>query len=67
MVAAVELDAFDRKILRELVQDARISQLVLAERVGLSPTACTRRLHQLEKRRVITVMQPRSTPPSSAS
>jgi Lrp/AsnC family leucine-responsive transcriptional regulator len=51
---AEELDSFDRKILRELVQDARISQLVLAERVGLSPTACTRRLHQMEKRRVIT-------------
>lgn len=50
---AEELDALDRKILRELVQDARISQLILAERVGLSPTACTRRLHQLEKRRVI--------------
>jgi Lrp/AsnC family leucine-responsive transcriptional regulator len=51
---AEELDSFDRKILHELVQDARISQLVLAERVGLSPTACTRRLHQMEKRRVIT-------------
>lgn len=50
---AEELDSFDRKILRELVQDARISQLVLAERVGLSPTACTRRLHQMEKRHVI--------------
>lgn len=48
-----ELDSFDRKILREVVQDARISQLVLADRVGLSPTACTRRLHQLEKKGVI--------------
>lgn len=48
-----ELDSTDRRILREVVQDARISQLVLAERVGLSPTACTRRLHALEKRGVI--------------
>jgi DNA-binding Lrp family transcriptional regulator len=46
-------DAIDRKIMRELVQDARLSQLVLAERVGLSPTACARRLHQLEKNGVI--------------
>ncbi|WP_445490337.1 Lrp/AsnC family transcriptional regulator [Rhodopseudomonas sp. RCAM05734] len=50
---AEQLDSFDRKILRELVQDARISQLVLAERVGLSPTACTRRVHQMEKRNII--------------
>ncbi|KIZ34120.1 AsnC family transcriptional regulator [Rhodopseudomonas palustris] len=49
----MELDSFDRKILRELVQDARISQMLLAERVNLSPTACTRRLHQLEKKGVI--------------
>ncbi|MES2029732.1 MAG: Lrp/AsnC family transcriptional regulator [Pseudomonadota bacterium] len=53
MPAAPELDSIDRKILREVVQDARISQLVLAERVGLSPTACTRRLHALEKKGVI--------------
>ncbi|UZE50484.1 Lrp/AsnC family transcriptional regulator [Rhodopseudomonas sp. P2A-2r] len=50
---ADELDTLDRKILRELVQDARISQIVLAERVGLSPTACTRRVHQMEKRNII--------------
>ncbi len=48
-----DYDAIDRKILREVVQDARISQLVLAERVGLSPTACTRRLHALENKGVI--------------
>lgn len=53
MATTTELDSFDRKILREVVQDARISQMVLAERVGLSPTACTRRLHQLEKKGVI--------------
>ncbi|HUN99507.1 MAG TPA: Lrp/AsnC family transcriptional regulator [Bradyrhizobium sp.] len=47
------LDVIDRKIMRELVRDARISQVVLAERVGLSPTACGRRLQQLEKAGVI--------------
>ncbi|MBN9043463.1 MAG: AsnC family transcriptional regulator [Rhizobiales bacterium 62-47] len=47
------IDAIDRKILRELVEDARISQVILAERVGLSPTACARRLQQLEKSGII--------------
>ena len=48
-----EIDAIDRKIMRELVQDARISQVILSERVGLSPTACARRLQLLEKAGVI--------------
>jgi len=48
-----DIDSFDRKILRQLVQDARISQVVLSERVGLSPTACTRRMLQLEARGVV--------------
>ncbi|MDB5564949.1 MAG: transcriptional regulator, AsnC family [Tardiphaga sp.] len=53
MTVLAKLDSFDRKILREVVQDARITQMVLAERVGLSPTACTRRLHELEKSGVV--------------
>jgi Lrp/AsnC family leucine-responsive transcriptional regulator len=47
------LDAIDRKIIRELVRDARISHVVLSERVGLSPTACARRLQNLEETGVI--------------
>ncbi|QND74241.1 Lrp/AsnC family transcriptional regulator [Tardiphaga robiniae] len=50
---ASDLDSTDRKILREVVRDARISQMALAEKVGLSPTACTRRLAALEKKGVI--------------
>jgi len=50
---ASNLDSTDRKILREVVRDARISQMALAEKVGLSPTACTRRLMALEKKGVI--------------
>jgi Lrp/AsnC family leucine-responsive transcriptional regulator len=42
-------DAFDLKILRELALDARISLVSISERVGLSPTACARRIQQLEK------------------
>jgi Lrp/AsnC family transcriptional regulator, leucine-responsive regulatory protein len=50
---ANDLDSTDRKILREVVRDARISQMALAEKVGLSATACTRRLYALEKKGVI--------------
>ncbi|KRR07963.1 AsnC family transcriptional regulator [Bradyrhizobium jicamae] len=47
------LDPLDRKILRELIQDARKSQLALSERVGLSATSCARRVLQLEKAGII--------------
>ena len=36
-------------ILAELASDARASQIELAEKVGLSPTACARRIRQLEE------------------
>jgi DNA-binding Lrp family transcriptional regulator len=45
----IDIDKIDKKIMRELVRDARVSQVVLAERVGLSATACARRVQQLEK------------------
>lgn len=48
-MSQIPLDPIDRKLLRELVRDARISQVVLSERIGLSPTACARRMQQLEK------------------
>lgn len=47
------LDRLDRLILRELQQDARLANIELAQRVGLSPSACSRRLAQLEKDGVI--------------
>ena len=43
------MDTFDRKILRELAQDGRISNVDLAARVGLSPSACLRRVQALER------------------
>jgi len=45
----MELDRFDRAILAALVGDARISIVDLAPRVGLSSTACARRLKALEE------------------
>ncbi|HRO02238.1 MAG TPA: Lrp/AsnC family transcriptional regulator [Terricaulis sp.] len=42
------LDAFDRKILFELERDGMLTAAALAERVGLSPSACHRRVKALE-------------------
>jgi len=53
MKHAPELDALDRKLLRELLEDARISHVDLAERVGLSATACARRIRRLEEEGVL--------------
>ncbi|MGJ8617700.1 MAG: Lrp/AsnC family transcriptional regulator [Sulfitobacter sp.] len=48
------LDQISEHILRELSRNGRISNLDLAERVGLSPSACLRRVQDLEKRGIIT-------------
>ncbi|MEP3347878.1 MAG: Lrp/AsnC family transcriptional regulator [Litoreibacter sp.] len=47
------MDQINEKILRELSRDGRISNLDLADRVGLSPSACLRRVQDLERRGVI--------------
>ncbi len=52
-IATMELDAMDRRILSVLQADGRISNLDLAERVGLSPTPCNRRMKRLEETGVI--------------
>jgi len=48
-----EIDDISGKILRVLAREGRISNLELAERVGLSPSACLRRVQDLERRGVI--------------
>ncbi|HEX8046505.1 Lrp/AsnC family transcriptional regulator [Rhizobium sp.] len=48
-----DLNAMDHSILRVLQQNARITNAELAEKVGLSPSACSRRLDILEKSGVI--------------
>jgi len=47
------LDAIDRNILRLLRVDARMSNAKLAEEVGLSPSACLRRIKIMERSGVI--------------
>ena len=48
-----EIDEKDRQILRILTREGRISNLELAERVALSPSACSRRVQALEASGVI--------------
>lgn len=48
------LDKIDRQILALLLENARMSNLELAESVNLSPTPCARRVKQLEDAGVIT-------------
>lgn len=49
----VRQDDITARILRELARDGRISNLELADRVGLSPSACLRRVQDLERAGII--------------
>lgn len=49
----VMIDAINQRILHELSRDGRISNLLLAERVGLSPSSTLRRVQELERSGVI--------------
>jgi Lrp/AsnC family leucine-responsive transcriptional regulator len=48
-----KLDSFDLKILAELQANGALSNQELADRVGLSASPCSRRIHHLEKTGVI--------------
>ena len=49
----MSLDKIDRRILMELQSDGRIANVALAERVGLTPSPCLRRVKRLEGEGVI--------------
>lgn len=49
----MDLDDIDRAILAELEADGRLSNVELADRVGLSPSPCLRRVRRLEEAGVI--------------
>lgn len=51
--SSVVMDAIDEKILRELVGDGRLTNAELAQRIALSPSACLRRVQELERLGVI--------------
>lgn len=48
------LDRIDLKILQALQEDAHVKNRDLADRVALSPSACLRRIRDLEERGIIT-------------
>lgn len=57
------LDAYDLKILAALQEDGGLTNLELAERIGLSPSPCSRRVQKLQEAGVIrqrrAVLDPR--------
>lgn len=58
----MKLDAIDKRILYALQRDARIQNLELAQKVGLSPSPCLRRVRLLEEGgiidRYVTLLKP---------
>src|SRR3990170_3537120 len=56
------MDAIDARILGRPQEDARLSNVELAQAVGLSPSPCLRRVRELERaggiRRYVTVLDP---------
>ena len=57
-----KIDQINAAILRELSHDGRISNLTLADKVGLSPSACLRRVQELERSGVIKGYRARLDP-----
>ena len=49
----VKLDAYDKRILEALQADGRLSNQELADRIGLSPSPCLRRVRRLEESGVL--------------
>lgn len=50
----MSLDRYDRRILEILQEEGRLSNQELAERIGLSPSPCLRRVRALEEAGLIT-------------
>jgi DNA-binding Lrp family transcriptional regulator len=48
-----KIDAINDRVLRELSRNGRLSNTDLADRVGLSPSACLRRVQDLERAGII--------------
>jgi len=54
MPNSASLDRFDRLILEHLQRDGRLANQELADKIGLSPSPCLRRVRALEQRGLIT-------------
>jgi len=53
MQSILKLDRTDKQILQLMQENARISNLELADSIGLSPTPCSRRVKRLEESGII--------------
>lgn len=60
----IKIDEIDRKILRRLQKNSRITSEKLSEQVGLSPTACQRRIKRLRDEGVIVAETAQLSPRS---
>ena len=58
----MKIDSYNERILQELTKDGRVSNTELADRIGLSPSACLRRVQELEKSGVIQGYRARLDP-----
>lgn len=54
MAAEKEMDRLDREILRLLASDASLSLAEIADKVGLTPTPCWKRIRRMEEAGIIT-------------
>lgn len=57
-----QLDAYDRRILEALQQNGRLTNVELAEQIGLSPSPCLRRVRLMEEAGVIQGYEARLAP-----
>jgi Lrp/AsnC family leucine-responsive transcriptional regulator len=61
-VPRAQLDDIDLQILGRLQEEARISNVELADEIGLSPAPCLRRVRELEQagiiRKYVTLLEP---------
>ncbi len=62
MTQSVTLDSVDREIVQHLQNDARISNKVLASRVGVAPSTCLERTNRLLRLGVVTGFHARVAP-----
>src|SRR5512142_2818364 len=62
-MAPIRFNRTDRRLLELLQRDGNLTNLELAEKVSLSPSACLRRVRALEKagviRRYVAILEPR--------
>ena len=59
-----DLDAYDRRILALLQEDASLSSAQIAEQVGLSQSPCWRRIQRMKEEGVIPVSYTHLTLPT---